>query len=73
MFKKGDIVNYGNIISYGDIVSYDKIYTYEDLLNGNGIQNLPAINIITTNPDINRLQSCRDGPIYMGRDGTEFS
>lgn len=44
-----------------------------NLLNGNGIQNLPAINIITTNPDINRLQSCRDGPIYMGRDGTEFS
>lgn len=44
-----------------------------NLLNGNGIQNLPSINILTTNPDVNRLQSCRDGPIYMGRDGTEFS
>lgn len=44
-----------------------------NLLNGNGIQNLPAINIITTNPDVNRLQSCRDGPIYMGRDATDFS
>lgn len=44
-----------------------------NLLNGNAIQNLPAINIITTNPNVNRLQSCRDGPIYMGRDATEFS
>jgi len=44
-----------------------------NLLNGNTIQNLPAINIITTNPDVNTLQSCRDGPIFMGRDGTDFS
>lgn len=44
-----------------------------NLLNGNSIQNLPAINIITTNPDVNTLQSCRDGPIFMGNDATEFS
>lgn len=44
-----------------------------NLLNGNGIQNLPAINILTTNPNVNQLQSCRDGPIYMGRDGSSFS
>jgi hypothetical protein len=44
-----------------------------DLINGNGIQNLPSVNINTTDLTVNRLQSCRDGPVLMGQTASEFS
>lgn len=37
-----------------------------NLVNNNSIGNLPAINITTNNTDVERLQICSQGPIYMG-------
>jgi hypothetical protein len=44
-----------------------------NLLNANALGNLPSININSNNAIVNNLQSCRDGPIFMGATGSEFS
>lgn len=38
------------------------------LLNANSIVNLPNINIITNNPEIDDMQKCKQGAIFMGTD-----
>jgi hypothetical protein len=44
-----------------------------NLLNANGIGNLPSINIITENADIQQLQRCATGPIFLGASASELS
>lgn len=43
-----------------------------DLLNANTVGNLPGINISTNNVLVNQLQNCREGPIFIGKEGSEF-
>lgn len=45
----------------------DKI---QALLNGSGINNIPNLNLITTNPQISKANSCANGPVYIGASGT---
>jgi len=40
-----------------------------NLYNANAINNLPAVNIASNNETVNQLQSCRDGPVFMGVNG----
>ena len=44
-----------------------------NLINNNSIGNLPAINITTNNTDVERLQTCSQGPIYMGERVDDFA
>ena len=44
------------------------------LLNGNALVNLPNINLVTNNPEIEEQQNCRNGAIYMGpADGDDYT
>lgn len=36
------------------------------LLNGSGINNIPRLNLVTTNPEIARVNNCAKGPVYIG-------
>lgn len=44
-----------------------------NLLNANALGNLPAVNINSNNALVNTLQTCRNGPMFMGTSGSEFS
>lgn len=44
-----------------------------DLINGNGIGNLPSVDIITNDPSINQMQKCAEGPIFMGQSTSDLS
>lgn len=41
------------------------------LLNGSGINNIPNLNIITTNAAITKANDCSRGPVYIGTTGTD--
>jgi hypothetical protein len=44
-----------------------------NLLNANALGNLPSVNITSNNSMIDQLQRCRDGPIFIGKNGgSEF-
>ncbi|AQN78569.1 ACH96147.1 pif-2-like protein [Kallithea virus] len=45
----------------------------ESLINGSGINNIPNLNIVTTNPEINKSSDCSKGPVYIGKTGTTQS
>lgn len=40
------------------------------LINGSGINNIPSININTTNPTIKTANDCGKGPVFIGTNGT---
>lgn len=46
----------------------DKIQT---LLNGSGINNIPNLNIISTNATVSKANACGKGPVHIGRTGTD--
>lgn len=41
------------------------------LLNGSGINNIPNLNIITTNAAVNKANACGKGPVHIGSTGTD--
>lgn len=43
----------------------------EALLNGSGINNIPNLNIITTNVALSKANACGKGPVYIGKTGTD--
>ncbi|ATZ81582.1 PIF-2 [Drosophila innubila nudivirus] len=43
----------------------------QNLLNGSGINNIPSLNIVTTNPEIIKANECGNGPAYIGKTGTD--
>ena len=43
-----------------------------NLLNANPIGNLPVINIQTNNSEIERINDCGNGPVFLGADSDEF-
>lgn len=43
-----------------------------NLLNANSIGNLPVINIQTNNSEIQRMNDCANGPVFMGAVSDEF-
>ncbi|CAK9834272.1 Uncharacterized 43.4 kDa protein [Anthophora retusa] len=42
----------------------------ESLLNGSGINNIPQLNIISTNLSITKASNCSKGPVFIGETGT---
>lgn len=40
----------------------------QDLLNGSGINNIPKLNLITTNPSVAQANNCANGPVYVRSD-----
>lgn len=40
------------------------------LLNGSGINNIPNLNIISTNAQVTTANDCQNGPVYIGEQGT---
>lgn len=36
------------------------------LLNGSGINNIPNLNLVTTNPEVAKANNCEKGPIFIG-------
>jgi hypothetical protein len=42
----------------------------QDLLNGSGINNIPSLNLITTNPTIARANNCANRPVYVDSNTT---
>ncbi|ACH96147.1 pif-2 [Oryctes rhinoceros nudivirus] len=40
------------------------------LLNGSGINNIPNLNIITTNASVSKANACGKGPVNIGNSGT---
>ena len=51
---------------------YDKLEneladgSLESLLNGSGINNIPKLNIISSNPEVTTANRCASGPVYIG-------
>lgn len=43
----------------------------EALVNGSGINNIPHLNIVTTNPGVQKASSCAEGPVQLGTFGTD--
>lgn len=43
----------------------------EALLNGSGINNIPNLNIITTNAAVSTANACGKGPVHIGSTGTD--
>nr|WOJ45342.1 pif-2 [Apis mellifera nudivirus] len=43
----------------------------QSLLNGSGINNIPSLNIITTNAALARANKCASGPVLIGPTGTD--
>lgn len=41
------------------------------LINGSGINNIPNLNITTTNPQIAKANDCGNGPVYIGSHGSD--
>lgn len=41
------------------------------LLNGSGINNIPNLNIITTNAAVSKANACGKGPVHIGSSGTD--
>lgn len=41
------------------------------LLNGSGINNIPNLTIVSTNPAIETANACAKGPVYIGRYGSD--
>lgn len=41
------------------------------LLNGSGINNIPNLNIITTNAGVSKANACGKGPVNIGSSGTD--
>lgn len=41
------------------------------LVNGSSINNIPNLNIVTTNPGVLKSASCAEGPAYIGLAGTD--
>lgn len=48
-----------------------KVGPLESLLNGSGINNIPQLNIITTNAAIATANGCGKGPVHIGDSGTD--
>lgn len=42
----------------------------EALLNGSGINNIPNLNIVSTNAAVSTANACGKGPVYLGNSGT---
>lgn len=42
----------------------------QSLLNGSGINNIPKLNLITTNSKISKANKCGHGPIHIGNEAT---
>lgn len=63
-----------NIKDYTQYLLKTKISLLNDsiskLLNANAIVNLPIINIVTNNPEIDNLQKCKNGAIFLGDDAS---
>lgn len=38
----------------------------QSLLNGSGINNIPLLNIMSTNPAVSQANNCSKGPVYIG-------
>lgn len=43
----------------------------QSLLNGSGINNIPLLNIISTNPAVTKANNCGKGPVYIGNTGSD--
>lgn len=43
----------------------------ESLLNGSGINNIPNLNIISTNAAVSTANACGKGPVHIGSSGTD--
>ncbi|ATY70204.1 pif-2 [Tomelloso virus] len=43
----------------------------QSLLNGSGINNIPNLNIISTNASVTTANACGKGPVYIGSTGTD--
>lgn len=41
------------------------------LLNGSGINNIPNLNISTTNPQVAKANDCGNGPVFIGSHGSD--
>lgn len=41
------------------------------LSNGSGVNNIPSLNLITTNPEIVKANSCGHGPVFIGATGND--
>lgn len=41
------------------------------LLNGSGINNIPNLNIISTNNQVTIANNCQNGPVYLGKTGSK--
>lgn len=42
------------------------------LSNGSGVNNIPSLNLITTNPEVVKANSCGDGPVFIGTTGKDL-
>lgn len=43
-----------------------------DLLNGSGINNIPTLNLVTTNPEVVKANNCGKGPVFIGATGKDL-
>jgi hypothetical protein len=68
---KFDLRGYDQYVTSTNVLLESK--DLANLLNANALGNLPSININSNNALINTLQTCRDGPIFMGPSGSDFS
>ena len=41
------------------------------LLNGSGINNIPTLNLVTTNPEVVKANNCGKGPVFIGATGKD--
>lgn len=54
--------------SWAEKLADDKL---QALLNGSGINNIPTLNIITTNAAVRKANACGKGPVRIGDTGTD--
>lgn len=45
----------------------------QSLINGSGINNIPGLDILTSNPIVNHANACGNGIVYVGNLGTDES
>ena len=42
------------------------------LLNCSGINNIPTLNLVTTNPEVVKANNCGKGPVFIGATGKDL-